>query len=1099
MTAAGVWTYTLNNANSAVQALDAGKTLTDTFTVTTTDGTFQLVTVTITGSNDAAIISGTTTGTALEAGGVANATPGMPTATGVLTDIDIDNNPNTFTAVTSPTASAGGYGTFTMTAAGVWTYTLNNANSAVQALNVGNTLTDSFTVTTVDGTAQVVTITISGSNDAAIISGTASGSVIEAGTASPGVPTTTGTLTDTDVDDAPNTFTAVSSPTASAGGYGTFTMTAAGVWTYTLNNTNSAVQALNVGNTLTDSFTVTTVDGTAQVVTVTITGSNDAAIISGTTSGSVIEAGTASPGVPTATGTLTDTDVDNPPNTFTAVSSPTASASGYGTFTMTAAGLWIYTLDNANSEVQALNVGDTLADTFTVTTVDGTAVVISITINGASDADPNDFDHLATGTEVVTDPPFVFGTPGGDNIAGGGNDGQTAYAGAGNDTVNGTGANDLIYSGSGNDTVKGNDGDDTIYGGSGSDTINGNNGGDTIIGGFGADQLTGSNGDDRFVYLSVADSNAAQFDVISDFKSGSDRINLTALGGLGLAILALTSTSTSVPAHTIAWFYDSAANETIVYVNSTDHTLSIGDSGLLEIHLQGIANIQAADFIYEPTTASVVVASETIESTLAATVEMDETLLTTNTDVSSSSAVSSSTLVADGSGTSSDEYFSFAPTQDRFDLIEHARLTSSDKVWTRSTDYTDQSAAIALTSCPSIELNRGHTAASTEGNFTGLDGAGGTKIGDGAVMPMNYPFGITALNATAELHLVESGAIPVVGGGIVQSHSDGETGFIATIYKIDRSELNDHSKSKDHSEIPTNASSDHAADTHVNGPEAAGVFTLGDSFYFKGNSEHAAAVELADVDHAPAPIGHPNGGGGIVRSQSDSETVFITAVDKRDHSDLKDHSESKNHSEILTKASSDHAAGTHVNGPESAGTIALGDSFRFKDKISGYGHAEVVKLADVDHIPAPIGHHNGGGGIGTHIDGETGFISLIDKKDHSELNDHSGSKTHLESVVNAGPDDAADIPVEGLEATGLFPLEQTFHFKDKISGSELADVYLADLGQIPASVGHKGNSAEHHGPSAILIEVQTTELSLLEQDSAHLGRAVGVHAHDLMM
>ena len=46
---------------------------------------------------------------------------------------------------------------------------------------------------------------------------------------------------------------------------------------------------------------------------------------------------------------------------------------GYGTFTMTAAGVWTYTLDNANSAVQALNVGDTLTDTFTVTTVDGTA------------------------------------------------------------------------------------------------------------------------------------------------------------------------------------------------------------------------------------------------------------------------------------------------------------------------------------------------------------------------------------------------------------------------------------------------------------------------------------------------------------------------------------------------------------------------------------------------------------------------------------------------------------------------------------------------------------------------------------------------------
>ena len=437
--------------------------------------------------------------------------------------------------------------------------------------------------------------------------------------ATPGTPTATGTLTDTDVDNTPNTFTAVSSPKASTGGYGAFTMTAAGVWTYTLNDANSAVQALNFGDKLTDTFTVTTADGTAKVVTITIDGSNDAAIISGTATGSVIEAGGATPGTPTATGTLTDTDVDNTPNAFTAVSSPTASDGGYGIFTMTAAGVWTYTLDNANSTVQALDVGDTLTDTFMVTTVDGTAEVVTITVHGASDADPNDFDYLATGTHVISDPPYVYGTPGSDSIAGGGDEGQIIYGGAGDDTLNGTGKSDIIYGGSGNDTIKGNDGDDTIYGGSGSDTINGNNGNDTIIGGFGADHLTGSNGDDRFVYLSVADSNAAQFDTISDFKSGSDRIDLTALGAL--AFLALTSTSTSVPAHTIAWLYDSASNETIVYVNPTDQTLSIGDSGLLEIHLQGIVTIQASDFVYEPTTAPVVLAGDPIDLAMAATAE----------------------------------------------------------------------------------------------------------------------------------------------------------------------------------------------------------------------------------------------------------------------------------------------------------------------------------------------------------------------------------------------------------------------------------------------------------------------------------------------
>ena len=43
--------------------------------------------------------------------------------------------------------------------------------------------------------------------------------------------------------------------------------------------------------------------------------------------------------------------------------------------------------------VQALNVGDTLTDTFKVTTVDGTPKVVTVTINGTNDA-PNGFGWL---------------------------------------------------------------------------------------------------------------------------------------------------------------------------------------------------------------------------------------------------------------------------------------------------------------------------------------------------------------------------------------------------------------------------------------------------------------------------------------------------------------------------------------------------------------------------------------------------------------------------------------------------------------------------------------------------------------------------------
>jgi VCBS repeat-containing protein len=67
--------------------------------------------------------------------------------------------------VTCPQASDHGYGSFTMTACGTWTYSLDEGNPAVKALNACDTLTDTFTVTTIDGTAQTVTVTIQGADD----------------------------------------------------------------------------------------------------------------------------------------------------------------------------------------------------------------------------------------------------------------------------------------------------------------------------------------------------------------------------------------------------------------------------------------------------------------------------------------------------------------------------------------------------------------------------------------------------------------------------------------------------------------------------------------------------------------------------------------------------------------------------------------------------------------------------------------------------------------------------------------------------------------------------------------------------------------------
>jgi hypothetical protein len=84
--------------------------------------------------------------------------------------------------------------------------------------------------------------------------------------------------------------------------------------TYTADNTQTAIQELGEGLTLTDTITVQAIDGTTHDVTLTITGTNDAAVIAGNDQGSVTEDAT----TPTITdsGTLTITDVDLNEATF---------------------------------------------------------------------------------------------------------------------------------------------------------------------------------------------------------------------------------------------------------------------------------------------------------------------------------------------------------------------------------------------------------------------------------------------------------------------------------------------------------------------------------------------------------------------------------------------------------------------------------------------------------------------------------------------------------------------------------------------------------------------------------------------------------------
>ena len=251
---------------------------------------------------------------------------------------------------------------------------------------------------------------------------------------------------------------------------------------------NGQFEALNDGETATDSFTyrITDSGGDTDTATVTIT-------INGVTD----NVNTA----PVAVDDAVTTDEDNAIGVITVLAndtdadSDTLTVTGFdttgtvGTVTDNGDGTFSY---DPNGQFESLNTGDTATDSFTYTISDGTdsdTATVTLTING------------------VDEPLNLVGTNQKDTLIGGG----------GNDTISGGNAADELYGGAGND----------ILGGNGND-----NGPDIINGGTGNDTLTGGNGPDVFVF---AEGDGT--DTITDFST-PDVIGLA--GGLSFSDLSFS-------------------------------------------------------------------------------------------------------------------------------------------------------------------------------------------------------------------------------------------------------------------------------------------------------------------------------------------------------------------------------------------------------------------------------------------------------------------------------------------------------------------------------------------------------------------------------
>jgi Ca2+-binding RTX toxin-like protein len=131
-------------------------------------------------------------------------------------------------------------------------------------------------------------------------------------------------------------------------------------------------------------------------------------------------------------------------------------------------------------------------------------------------------------------------------------------------------------------------------GGGGNDTINGNAGNDTLIGGLGKDSMTGGLGADTFVFLSTGNSPVGSGrDVIVDFLSGTDEIDLTAIDANSAASFDQAfqwgGLSSSTVANSITWSQSGA--DTIIRGDITGDTTAD-----FEIQLNGLHTLDASDF-----------------------------------------------------------------------------------------------------------------------------------------------------------------------------------------------------------------------------------------------------------------------------------------------------------------------------------------------------------------------------------------------------------------------------------------------------------------------------------------------------------------------
>ncbi|WP_414475512.1 tandem-95 repeat protein [Microvirga sp. M2] len=493
------------------------------------------ISIDVTPVNDAAVIAGDLTGSVKE--------DDVTTVSGSLTVTDIEAGEAFFQPMA---AVEGAYGTFSFDhLTGMWTYVLDNASRQVQDLREGETKHETFTVRSLDGTEKAVTVTVVGTKDAEVIDGVdvereeivhGDGSVSQVVT----IPVVTAGRSETD-----GSALYADIPLVTAGGRPVLTV------------------QVGVGLGLTASgFAAPKAAGASLADLIreiqAHAGAADRTTLSGGGAGFLAGLPASTPLLVQAL-TLTQAGaVAGVPLVISGDSSAQAPATA---LVIDARGLsagTVIALDNVAFATILGAVRVTGGAGSQVVYGDGAAQHIVLgadddTLHGGGGNDyigskgGNDWLYGDAGNDTVAGgigDDHLYGGTGHDRLLGeaghdrleGGSGNDTLLGGSGHDTLaGGTGhdrlygdaGNDRLYGGSGHDRLDGGSGHDRLDGGAGNDTLLGGTGNDTLVGGLGRDQLWGGAGRDVFVFTTVAESRVgAQRDVIHDFQSGHDRIDL---------------------------------------------------------------------------------------------------------------------------------------------------------------------------------------------------------------------------------------------------------------------------------------------------------------------------------------------------------------------------------------------------------------------------------------------------------------------------------------------------------------------------------------------------------------------------------------------